>query len=112
MANKSTLTQVLPSKTGCCAAAMGCVVLTGCGQGWFRGDSVAFCYTPAMLRGVLFAALVAALLPSLAFAWGGDGHQLVCLIAEDRLKPEAKAGIHALLGKQGYRPMALCGHPR
>jgi len=31
-------------------------------------------------------------------AWGGDGHQIVCLIAEERLTPAAKAGIHALLG--------------
>jgi hypothetical protein len=38
------------------------------------------------------------LIPSLAQAWGGDGHQLVCLIADDRLRPAAKAGIHQLLG--------------
>ncbi|HEY2584453.1 MAG TPA: S1/P1 nuclease, partial [Tepidisphaeraceae bacterium] len=34
-----------------------------------------------------------------AHAWGGDGHQIVCLIAEDRLTPSAKAAIHDLLGK-------------
>jgi hypothetical protein len=39
------------------------------------------------------------LLPSIALAWGGDGHQVICLIAEDRLTPAAKAGIHGLLGK-------------
>jgi hypothetical protein len=39
------------------------------------------------------------LIPSAVFAWGGDGHQLVALIAEDHLTPEAKAGIHELLGK-------------
>jgi S1/P1 nuclease len=36
--------------------------------------------------------------PSLALAWSGDGHQIVCLIAEDRLTPVAKAGIRELLG--------------
>lgn len=38
------------------------------------------------------------LMPSALFAWGGDGHQIVCLIAEDHLSPAAKAGIHDLLG--------------
>jgi hypothetical protein len=33
-----------------------------------------------------------------AAAWGGDGHQITCLIAEDRLTPAAKAAIHKLLG--------------
>jgi hypothetical protein len=37
--------------------------------------------------------------PSLAFAWGGDGHQLVCMIAEYHLTPVAKANVHDLLGK-------------
>src|SRR5438552_198280 len=37
-------------------------------------------------------------LPLFAFAWGGDGHQIVALIAEDRLSSAAKEGIHALLG--------------
>lgn len=30
------------------------------------------------------------LVPSTLFAWGGDGHQIVCLIAEDHLSPAAK----------------------
>jgi hypothetical protein len=34
-----------------------------------------------------------------ARGWGGDGHQLVCMIAEYRLTPAAKAGFHDLLGK-------------
>lgn len=38
------------------------------------------------------------LIPSSLFAWGGDGHQIVCLIAEEHLSPAAKAGIHDLLG--------------
>lgn len=38
-------------------------------------------------------------LPSLAYAWGGDGHQIICLIAEDHLTPKASAAIHDLLGR-------------
>lgn len=44
------------------------------------------------------AAVAVLLLPCLAFAWGGDGHQIVALIAEERLKPATKAAIHGLLG--------------
>jgi hypothetical protein len=43
--------------------------------------------------------LFVVLFPSFSHAWGGDGHQIVCLIAEDHLTPAAKAGIHDLLGK-------------
>ncbi len=43
-------------------------------------------------------ACVILLTPSFAFAWGGDGHQITCLIAEDRLTPAATKGIHDLLG--------------
>ena len=46
----------------------------------------------------LLAILVLLSVPVSAFAWGGDGHQIVCLIAEERLTPAAKAGIHDLLG--------------
>jgi hypothetical protein len=42
---------------------------------------------------------VASLLPSLACAWGGEGHQVVALIAEERLTPKASAAIHELLGE-------------
>jgi nuclease S1 len=46
-----------------------------------------------------FAALATILLlPCLARAWGGDGHQIICLIAEDQLTPEARAAVHELLG--------------
>ena len=38
------------------------------------------------------------LLPTTVFSWGGDGHQHVALLAEDRLTPEAKDRIHELLG--------------
>ncbi|MFT3788269.1 MAG: S1/P1 nuclease [Tepidisphaeraceae bacterium] len=34
-----------------------------------------------------------------AFGWGGEGHQVVCLIAENHLTDNAKAGIHELLGE-------------
>jgi|SRR5947209_1507576 len=46
----------------------------------------------------LFALLVLLSFPVTAFAWGGEGHQIVGLIAEERLTPAAKAGIHDLLG--------------
>jgi hypothetical protein len=47
-------------------------------------------------------ALLVFLFPAIAHAWGGDGHQLVCLIAEDHLTPAAWAAIHDLLGKRAY----------
>jgi hypothetical protein len=40
------------------------------------------------------------LLPATLLAWGGDGHQIVCLIAEERLSPAAKEGIRDLLGRE------------
>ena len=48
--------------------------------------------------------LLTTLLPSIIYAWGGDGHQLICLIAEDRLTPSAKAAIHDLLHVQKELP--------
>ncbi|CAN5406972.1 S1/P1 nuclease [soil metagenome] len=42
--------------------------------------------------------ILSLLAPSFVFGWGGDGHQIVCLIAEARLTPIAKAAIHDLLG--------------
>lgn len=52
-----------------------------------------------MKRSALATVLIVLVLPSISHAWGGDGHQIICLIAEDRLSPTAKAGIHELLGK-------------
>lgn len=49
-----------------------------------------------LLTSVCFAMLI---LPSLAFAWGGEGHQVVALIAERHLTPEAQRQIHELLGE-------------
>lgn len=41
--------------------------------------------------------LVLATFAPRALGWGGDGHQIVALIAEDHLTPAAKAGIRDLL---------------
>src|SRR4051812_17782512 len=38
------------------------------------------------------------LVPTTLFAWGGEGHQIVAMIAEERLTPEAQEGIRELLG--------------
>lgn len=45
------------------------------------------------------ALLIGLIFPSVTLAWGGDGHQIVSLIAEDHLTPKARAVIHDLLGK-------------
>jgi len=50
------------------------------------------------MRSLRLVLLIVLLLPTSLYAWGSDGHQLTCLIAEERLTPEAKAGIHELLG--------------
>jgi len=50
------------------------------------------------MKRLLATILSLLLIPSIARAWGGDGHQIICLIAEARLTPAAKAGIHDLLG--------------
>ena len=47
-------------------------------------------------RYLSFVALL--VVPAFARAWGGDGHQLTCLIAEDHLTPAAQAGIRQLIG--------------
>lgn len=46
---------------------------------------------------LLGAALLAALLPAQAWAWGAQGHRLVARIAETRLDPEARAEVDRLL---------------
>jgi hypothetical protein len=48
------------------------------------------------MRLVLSAVLIF-FLPSLCHAWGGEGHQLVALIAEDYLTPAARAAVKDLL---------------
>src|SRR5687768_6860687 len=47
---------------------------------------------------LLFVSLPVLMLPSLCLAWGGEGHQLVALIAESHLTPAAKAAVKDLLG--------------
>jgi hypothetical protein len=44
------------------------------------------------------AAAVLLMLPSFAFAWGGEGHQVTALIAYRFMTPEAKAATKAMLG--------------
>lgn len=46
----------------------------------------------------LLALSTLALLPSGAWAWGGEGHRIIALIAADRLTPAARAEVSALLG--------------
>jgi hypothetical protein len=43
--------------------------------------------------------LATVLIAPCCFGWGGTGHQIVALIAEDRLSDQAVAGIRDLLGK-------------
>jgi hypothetical protein len=49
-----------------------------------------------MNRRAFLAALI--LTPAFCFAWGGEGHQIVALIAENHLTPKVKAAIADLLG--------------
>ena len=46
----------------------------------------------------LLALSTIALLPSGAWAWGGEGHRTIALIAADRLTPAARAEVSDLLG--------------
>jgi hypothetical protein len=58
------------------------------------------------MRSIVPVVYALLLLPSVLFAWSGDGHQIVALIAEDHLTPQAQAGIHELLGKDVNIPDA------
>jgi nuclease S1 len=57
------------------------------------------CATGKLPRVKRLAVAIVLLIPSLLFAWGGDGHQITALIAEEHLNPETKKAIHELLGK-------------
>ena len=46
----------------------------------------------------LLLPLVVLLPASVCFGWGGEGHQLVALIAEEQLTPAARAAVTELLG--------------
>jgi hypothetical protein len=45
-----------------------------------------------------FALAVSALAPSTILAWGNEGHQVIALIAADRLTPAARSEVAELLG--------------
>lgn len=45
----------------------------------------------------LLVLLTLNLCPQLAFGWGQEGHRIVATIAQDRLTPESKAALNALL---------------
>jgi hypothetical protein len=51
-----------------------------------------------VVRRVALAVISILLLPATLYAWGGDGHQIVCLIAEEHLTKKSVAGIRELLG--------------
>lgn len=48
------------------------------------------------------AVLVLLSISRIASAWGGEGHQIIALIAETRLTPDAHVGIRELLGPDVY----------
>jgi hypothetical protein len=54
------------------------------------------------------------LFPALSLGWGGEGHQLVALIAENHLTPAAKAMVKDLLGDANISDaeVASCGRMR
>src|SRR4051812_28669498 len=52
--------------------------------------------------------LLVVLLPCLCFAWGGEGHQLVALIAEDELSPAAQAQVKELLDGAHISDAEVC----
>src|SRR4051794_1719729 len=63
----------------------------------FLRSSLPFGY-PSLVTIIERITILSLCFPTALLAWGGDGHQIVALIAEDRLTPEAKAAIHDLLG--------------
>ena len=50
------------------------------------------------LPAAIVALVVAAFAPSGVLAWGNEGHQVIALIAADRLTPVARAEVADLLG--------------
>ena len=45
------------------------------------------------------AAAILLMLPTLSFAWGGEGHQIVALIAEKQLMPKTQ-GRHPRVARR------------
>ncbi|HOW72183.1 MAG TPA: S1/P1 nuclease [Phycisphaerae bacterium] len=52
------------------------------------------------------AAIVVGLVPSLCFAWGGDGHRIIAEIAARQLDPRTEQAIRALLGDKSIVEVA------
>ena len=60
-----------------------------------------------MRRLIAIATIAAAvLMPSPAWAWGNEGHEVVALIAASELSPVAKAKVEQLLGGDAANSMA------
>jgi hypothetical protein len=60
-----------------------------------------------MRRVIAIAAIVAAVvMPSAAWAWGNEGHEVIALIAASELSPAAKAQVEQLLGGDAATTMA------
>ncbi|MDR3499931.1 MAG: S1/P1 nuclease [Parvibaculum sp.] len=51
-----------------------------------------------MRRLIAIAAIAAAIMPSTAWAWGSEGHEVIALIAASELTPAARAKVGELLG--------------
>ena len=51
------------------------------------------------------ALAVSALAPSAILAWGNEGHQVIALIADDRLTPAARSEVADLLGGDAHDSM-------
>src|SRR5687767_14511362 len=49
---------------------------------------------------VVLSLVFVMLCASRCLAWGGEGHQLIALIAEDQLTPAARAAVKELLGDE------------
>ncbi|HEV2562268.1 MAG TPA: S1/P1 nuclease [Rhizomicrobium sp.] len=59
-----------------------------------------------MHRLIAFAAIAAVVMPSAAWAWGSEGHEIVALIAASELSPAAKFQVEQLLGGNAANAMA------
>jgi len=60
-----------------------------------------------MRRLIVIAAIAAAVvMPSAAWAWGNEGHEIIALIAASELSPVAKAHVEQLLGDDAVTGMA------
>jgi len=46
------------------------------------------------------------LVPSTVFAWGGDGHRIVCAIAWDEMRPSTRSRVEQLLDVKGKEAFA------